>query len=135
MFGWQLERGDAVSAGTTTAEASTAPTLSEGCEPATTDLMTPLGNKLTAEGARLRNGMIAESEEKPGVYYVSAELYGEGIESAVGTWVTESKFGGGAIHVVDEVAKENSDWSDAETAGFSVADPAVEASRDCVTGG
>ncbi|MBA2461892.1 MAG: hypothetical protein H0V45_09045 [Actinobacteria bacterium] len=57
------------------------------------------------------------------------------MQNEVGTWATENRFGGGAIYSVDEVAKESSDWADADAEGISATDQAVQASRDCVTGG
>ena len=45
-----------------------------GCTPATTDLMTPLANKLRIENARLINGQIVKSADHDDVYFVSAEL-------------------------------------------------------------
>src|SRR5688572_20970001 len=108
---------------------------SAACAEATSDLMTPLGNKMTVTDERVRTGRIVESEETPGLYFVSAEVYGEGVdEGLVGTWVTESRLGGEPIYAVDEVARDHSDWSDADGAiEHSPDDPAIEASRDCVT--
>jgi len=95
--------------------------------------MTPLSNKMTLEGARLRNGQILESTNSPGLYFVSAELYGDGIESRVGTWATENRFGGGAIYAVDDVARETSSWGDGAAEGIALDDDAG-ASRKCVEG-
>ena len=108
---------------------------SASCVEATSDLMTPLGNKMTITDERLRSGRIVESEETPGLYFVSAEVYGDGVdEGLIGTWVTESRLGAEPIYAVDEVARDHSDWSDAEGAiEHSVDDPAIDASRDCVT--
>jgi len=109
--------------------------VSASCLEATTDLMTPLGNKMTIADERVRSGRIVESEERPGLYFVSAEIYGEGVdEGLTGTWVTESRLGGEPIYAVDDIARDHSDWSDAEGAiEHSADDPAIEASRDCVT--
>ena len=101
------------------------------CEAATSDLMTPLGNKMTEEGARLRNGQILESPTTPGLYFVSAEIYGDGIVSRVGTWATENRFGGDAIYAVDDVARETTRWGDGAAEGITL-DDAAEASRVCV---
>jgi hypothetical protein len=49
--------------------------------------------------------------------------------------VTTSRFGGGAIYSVDELAAEYSNFSAADDAeGISADDPAAEESRACVTG-
>ena len=39
------------------------------CEPASSDVMTPIGNKVTLEGGRIRSGQMVESEAVPGVWF------------------------------------------------------------------
>jgi hypothetical protein len=89
---------------------------------------------MTIEDERVRSGRIVESEERPGLYFVSAEIYGEGVdEGLIGTWVTESRLGAEPIYAVDDVARKHSDWSDAEgSIEHPRDDPAIETSRDCV---
>lgn len=118
------------------AEPTTTPERSERCVAATTDLMTPLGNGMRELEHRVKNGYAVESAEGDGVYFVSAEVYGEGVEEGtVGTWATTSLGGGEAIWTVDDVSKQYSDLRDGgEVAGVSMADDGAEESRACVTG-
>ena len=97
--------------------------------------MTPLGNKLLVEDGRVRSGFLVESEAA-GVYYISAEIDGTGLEDDgdVGTWVTESSGGGDPLYAVNDVAMEHSDWSDAASASLETDADAEAASRACVTG-
>jgi hypothetical protein len=119
-------------AGTETTPAD--PAGGSRCEAATTDIMTPLGNKLTSEGARVRSGQIVKSRDHEAIYFVSAEIDGPGLEDAgdVGTWATENRFGGGAVYAVDDLAKEHSDWSDASEVDVTIDDDGAEESRECV---
>lgn len=99
--------------------------------------MTPVGNKLSLDGGRVRNGQLVESETSPGVWFLSAELDGPGFEDKgdVATWATTSRFGSEAIYAVDELAKMQSGWRAVEEAeGISTDDAAVEKSRACVQG-
>lgn len=104
------------------------------CLAADSSIMTPLGNKLLVEGGRVRSGYLVESEAG-GVYYVSAEIDGNGLEDDgdVGTWVTESRGGGDPLYAVNDVAMEHSDWSDAASASLETDTDAEAASRACVT--
>src|SRR5215204_3859834 len=105
-----------------------------GCTPATTDLMTPLSNKLTIENGRLVNGQIVESTEQDDVYFVAAEIDSPKLHTSgdVGVWVTTSPHGGEAIFSVNELAKGSSDWRTAEKGEISADDPAAAAARACV---
>jgi hypothetical protein len=126
------EEGTPSPAGTETTPAE--PVGESRCEAATTDVMTPLGNKLTLEGGRVRAGQLVKSRDHETLYFLSAEIDGPGLEDAgdVGTWATESRFGGGAVYSVDPLAKEHSDWSDASTIDASIDDDGAEESRECV---
>ena len=80
-------------------EPTATPTTTEAtagaeCVAADSSIMTPLGNKLLVEDGRVRSGFLVESEAA-GVYYISAEIDGTGLEDDgdVGTWVTESSGG------------------------------------------
>jgi hypothetical protein len=125
--------GDEESAGTTAA----APDRSS-CVPATTDLMTPIGNKLTLDGARVRNGQMVESEATPGVWFVAVELDGSGYEGDgnVATFATKNRFGGDAVYSVDDLAKQHTSWSDvADSDGIDADDPAADDAVACVRAG
>jgi hypothetical protein len=121
------------------AEAAAATTAVEAqpvsaCTPADSSLMTPLGNGMKDMTHRLKNGQAVESEDHEDVYFVSAEVYGEGIETGtIGTWATTSLGGAEAIYSVDDVARDYSDMRDGtEEADLSMDDHGVAESRDCV---
>ena len=120
----------------TTPSATTATVAASGggCTPATTDLMTPLANKLTIANGRLVNGQIVESEEQDDVYFVAAEIDSPKLQTSgdVGVWVTTTPHGGEAIFSVNDLAKSSSDWRTAEKGELSADDPAAAAARACV---
>ncbi len=120
---------------TTATPTTTEATAGAECVAADSSIMTPLGNKLLVEDGRVRSGFLVESEAA-GVYYVSAEIDGTGLEGDgdVGTWVTESSGGGDPLYAVNDVAMEHSDWSDAASASLETDTDAEAASRACVTG-
>lgn len=130
--GGEEEEGVPSPAATETTAAE--PVQESRCEAATTDVMTPLGNKLTLAGGRVRNGQLVKSRDHESLYFLSAEIDGEGLEDPgdVATWATENRFGGGAIYAVDELAQEHSDWSDAAAIDASLDDDGAEESRNCV---
>jgi hypothetical protein len=124
---------DEEGAGTTAEAAAEVAT----CEPATSDLMTPLGNKVTLDDGRVGNGQMVQSEATPGIWFVAVELDGAGYEGTgdVATFATTNRFGGEAIYAVDELASEHTDWTDvADAEGVDAADPAGAAAARCVTG-
>lgn len=107
------------------------------CQAATTDIMTPISNKLTVRGGRLRNGYYVKSDVGGAVYIVSAEIDGAGLEGDgdVATWVTESPGGAGAIYALDDLARKHSGYRDArEEANVSMDTDGVAESRDCAGG-
>lgn len=107
------------------------------CEPASSDVMTPIGNKVTLEGGRIRNGQMVESEAVPGVWFIAVELDGAGYEDEgdVATFATRNRFGGDAIYAVDELAKRHTSWSHVtEADGIDETDPAADESGTCVAG-
>jgi hypothetical protein len=109
----------------------------ERCEPATTDILTPISNKLTVEGGRLRNGYYVQSEDDAGIYFVSAELDGSGLQGDgdIATWATESPGGAKAIYALDDLARKHSDYRDARTAAkVSMDADGVAESRECAGG-
>ena len=90
------------------ASATTGAPEATSCVPATSDIMAPVGGRVALENAdvRLQNGQLVESNETPGIWFLSAELDGPGLEDEgdVATWATTSQFGGEAIYSVDELA-------------------------------
>jgi hypothetical protein len=121
--------GDEASSSATTA---TAPLML--CTPATTDLMTPLANKLTLEGARLSNGQIVKASDRDDVYFVAAEIDAQQFPNSgdIAVWATTSPHGAEAIYSVNELAKQYSDWRDASAIDVSPDDPAAAEARACV---
>lgn len=119
-------------------EASSSTTPSDPrCEQATSAIMTPLGNAVTNELDRLRNGWIVKSRDHADIYFVSAELDGPGFEDPgdVGTWATTSPGGAEAIYSVDEIAKDHTSWRDGTAiAGLSMDDDGAQESRACAGG-
>jgi hypothetical protein len=117
-------------------EASPPPAANSRCEPATSALMTPLGNALTNERDRLENGHVVKSRDHEDIYFISAELDGPGLYDPghVGTWATTSLGGTKAIYSVDELAKDHSTWRDGTAiAGLSLDDDGATESRECVS--
>ena len=113
---------------------STSPANSR-CEPATSALMTPLGNSLKSERDSLENGQVVKSRDHSDIYFVSAELEGPGLFDSgdIGTWATTSTGGAEAIFSVDEIAKDYTTWRDGTAiAGLSLDDDGAKESRDCV---
>jgi hypothetical protein len=104
------------------------------CEPASSDVMTPIGNKLMPEGVRASDGRYVRSEDYERMYFVSAELDGPGLEGGgdVATWATTSVGGAEAIYAVDDLAKEYSDWRPADEVDVTIDDHGAQESRDCV---
>jgi hypothetical protein len=114
---------------------STSPANSR-CEPATSALMTPLGNSLKSERDSLENGQVVKSRDHSDIYFVSAELEGPGLfdPGDVATWATTSPGGAEAIFSVDELAKDYTTWRDGTAiASLSLDDDGAKESRDCVT--
>jgi hypothetical protein len=115
---------------------SSAPANSR-CEPATSALMTPLGNSLKSERDSLENGQVVKSRDHDDIYFVSAELEGPGLfdPGDVATWATTSPGGAEAIFSVDELARDYTNWRDGTAiAGLSLDDDGANESRDCVAG-
>lgn len=116
---------------TTGAERASVP---EWCIPANASLTAPLGSAMKDATFRLKNVQAVKSEDRDGVYFISAEVYGEGVEArTVGTWATTSLGGAEAIWTVDEVSKQYSDFRDGtQVADLSMDDHGAQESRDCV---
>jgi hypothetical protein len=113
------------------------PPANTRCEPATSAIMTPLGNALTNDHDRLVNGQVVKSNDHADIYFISAELDGPGFENPgdVGTWATTSPGGAEAIYSIDEIAKDHTSWRDGTAiASISLDDDGAEESRECVAG-
>jgi hypothetical protein len=107
------------------------------CEPATSAIMTPLGDAVKNEQDRLVNGQMVKSRDHDDIYFISAELEGPGFEDPgdVGTWATTSPGGSKAIFSVDDIAKDHTTWRDGTAiAGLSLEDDGAMESRECVAG-
>jgi nitrous oxide reductase accessory protein NosL len=104
------------------------------CTPATSDLMTPLANKLLGGDIRLTNGWVLESRVHEDVYLVAAEVDGSELQSSgdVGVWATTSPHGADAIYSVNDLAKEQTDWRDANAIDVSESHEDVREARACV---
>jgi hypothetical protein len=122
------DEGEGVATAPVTAAAASA------CEFATTDVLTPIGNKLVPDGLRVSDGRYVRSEDHDTLYFVSAELDGPGLEGKgdVATWATPSVGGAEGIYAVDDLAREHSGHSSAEEIGASLDDHGAQESRDCV---
>lgn len=109
----------------------------DACEPATTAILTPIANRLTVQDGRLRNGFYVRSERRPGIYFVSAEVDGAGLEGDgdIGTWATEDVGGSGAIYAADSLARKHSNLRDArQAANVTLDDEGLSESRECAGG-
>ena len=117
-----------------TATAPVTAAVASPCEPASSDVMTPIGNKLMPEGVRVSDGRYVRSDDHEQMYFVSAELDGPGLEGEgdVATWATPSVGGAEAIYAVDDLAKEHSDWRPADEVDVTIDDHGAQESRDCV---
>jgi hypothetical protein len=107
------------------------------CVPAASDIMAPLGGRVTLAEGRLRNGQMVQSEVEPDWWFVAVELDGPGYEDEgdVATFATTSQFGGEAIFAADTLAQQHTSLRDvAEGTGVEAADPAAAAARACVSG-
>ena len=117
-------------------EASSPPPAADSrCEPATSAIMTPLGNGLQNDQDQLVNGQVVKSRDHDDIYFVSAELDGPGFTEPgdIGTWATTSPGGAQAIYSVDDLARGESRWRDGTAiAGLSLEDDGAMESRECV---
>jgi hypothetical protein len=110
---------------------------STDCVAVTSDLMAPLGGRVTLEGGRLRNGQMVQSEAVPDYWFVAAELDGPGYEDEgdVATFATTSQFGGEAIYAVGELAEQHTTLRPIdEIEGIDAGDPAADDAAACVAG-
>jgi hypothetical protein len=111
------------------------------CESVPQDLVDGIASGLTVDGGgTLRNAQAVRSDDFQGVYFISAEIDGPGMEGdgEVGTWAKSGPLavGDGLVMSVDSIANELSDWGDggSSDAQLSMSDDGAEASKDCVGG-
>ena len=83
-------------------------------------------------GGSLSNGQVVRSDDFENVYFVAAQIEGEGMEDSVGVWATNDPGGDGTIFSAEGFAREFSDWGDGP--GFSPSDDGLDEARDCAGG-
>lgn len=119
--------------------ATTEPTeAATRCEPADPELLALIAQRLTvAGGGDLRNGWMVRSGDFGQVYFVAAEITGEGMEDVVGLWATNEPTKPGLLVSVDGVANEFSDWLDGRKsdAQLSTADDGAAEAMECAEAG
>ena len=84
------------------------------------------------EHVTLLNVHRVRSQDQAGVYFVSAELEGPGLEGGddVATWATDSLAVDGSVYSVNALAIEQSNWPQR----YSMTDDGAEESADCARG-
>jgi hypothetical protein len=106
---------------------------SSRCEPASAALVSAIEAGLTVTGGgSLSNAFIVRSGDFENVYFVAAQIEGEGMGGAVGVWATNGPNGDGSIFSADAFAAEFSDWGDGP--GFNLSDDGLAEARDCAEG-
>lgn len=101
-----------------------------GCDRAPAALLSAIETGLTVTGGgSLSNGYIVRSSDYEQVYFVAAQIEGEGMDDSVGVWATNDPDGGGLIFAAEGLAREFSDWGDGP--GFSSSDDGLSEARDC----
>jgi hypothetical protein len=102
------------------------------CNPASAALLSRIEQGLTVYGGgSLANGQTVKSRDFESVYFVAADIQGEGVE--VGVWATNS-LTSGLTYSVNALAKEFSDWGDggATDARLSMSDDGAAEAEACV---
>lgn len=119
--------------------ATAEPTLvTTRCEPADPELLALIAQRLTVQGGGdLRNGWMVRSGDFEKVYFVAAEITGEGMEDVVGLWSTNEPTHPGILVSVNGFANEFSDWLDGRKsdAQLSTADDGAAEAVECVKAG
>lgn len=89
-------------------------------------------------GGSFRNGHTVKSSDYAKVWFVGAEITGEGITpgSAVGIWATDDLNGSGLIYGIDGFAHEFSSWGDGTkiAAAMSMFDDGAQEAKACAGG-
>lgn len=102
-------------------------------------LVDAIASGLTVSGGgslRAESAQAVKSTAYEKVYFVAADIQGQGIEGPtdVGVWATNSLAGAGTIFSVNAVAAEMSEWPKGEKtkAGITMADDGAQESEDCL---
>jgi hypothetical protein len=99
-----------------------------------------IASALTVQGGgSLRNGQAVKSNDFQNVFMVAADLQGSGLGGTgdIGVWATNSLDpNAGIVMAVDGVAKEFSDWPDADktTAAITLGADGVSEAKRCAGG-
>ena len=109
------------------------------CERASRRLLQAIATGLEVNGGgKLSRGYVVRSKDFSKVFMVAAEIDGPGMEGRgeVGVWATNSKRAEGLIMAVDGLAKEFSDWGDADETDAAIDQSAhgVQEAKDCAEG-
>lgn len=116
----------------TTGDASTS------CITVSRSLLDDLEHGLTVTGGgSLRDGVAVRSQDHENVWYLAAEIDGEGMNESgdVGVWATSrnpTTNSPGLLFAVDAFAQEFSDWGSGPPETFSSGDRGVRSARDCL---
>lgn len=106
---------------------------SSRCDRASAAVVSAIESGLTVTGGgSLSNAFIVRSDDFESVYFVAAQIEGEGLSDTVGVWARNDPQGGGAIFSAEALAVEFSDWG--EGPGFSSSDDGLSEARDCAGG-
>ena len=81
----------------------------------------------------MSNAYIVQSGDFENVYFVAAQIEGEGMGGTVGVWATNGPNGDGSIFSADAVAAEFSEWGGGP--GFSPSDDGLAEASDCAEAG
>jgi hypothetical protein len=129
---------------TTDTKPETPPTTTEATESTRCENVPPRLVKTIEDGLNvsvagtLKDARAVKSEDFKQVYFISAEIDGEGMEGAgeIATWAKSGplRVGGGLIYAVDGFANQfsNSDDGGDTDAQLSMDDDGAEESRSCV---
>ena len=115
-----------------------ATTVTGRCEKVSNALLNAIAEGLTVSGGgTLREGYAVKSNDFAKVYMVAADIQGTGMEgdAEIGVWATNSLDGSGSIFAVDGLAKEFSDWGDADTidANITESSDGVSQAKECAS--
>lgn len=106
---------------------------SSRCDRASSALVSAIESGLTVGGGgSLSNAYIVKSGDFDNVYFVAAQIGGEGMSDAVGVWATNGPNGDGSIFSANAMAAEFSDWGGGP--GFTPSDDGLSVARDCAGG-
>jgi len=105
------------------------------CENVSMDIVSNIESGLKIQGGgHLKSAKAVKSKDFESVYFISAELEGEGMNNSIATFATNRLGEGGSIFSVNYVAKEFSDWGFGPdtTADITMSDDGAEESVNCV---